>query len=163
MLFSTLASSVETLLTNFEIVDIILIVFLVALAIKEVWSLIKWFKNEGKDRLNKEKEQEEQENKIKTINNKQENIEKDLGNIHRLVEMLITANKNDIKAWITDKYHILMDKEWVDDYELDCLERRYSDYLQMGGNSYIEDLMNDIRKLPKHPPKNDENRYFEEE
>jgi hypothetical protein len=64
--------------------------------------------------------------------------------------MLIDSDKDDIKAFITREHHYFCyQKGWVDDYSLDCVERRYAHYEQEGGNSFVEDLMKDLRKLPK--------------
>ena len=41
------------------------------------------------------------------------------------------------------------EKRQIDDYSLDCLEKRYTHYVEEGGNSFIHDLMEDIRALPK--------------
>ena len=41
-----------------------------------------------------------------------------------------------------------MAQEWIDDYSLDCIERRYKHYIDEGGNSFIGQLMIEIRKLP---------------
>ena len=45
-----------------------------------------------------------------------------------------------------------MAQEWIDDYSLDCIERRYKHYIDEGGNSFIGQLMIEIRKLPHQPP-----------
>jgi hypothetical protein len=42
-----------------------------------------------------------------------------------------------------------MSLNYIDDYSLDCLERRFKHYQDEGGNSYIEDLMKDLRSLSK--------------
>ena len=71
------------------------------------------------------------------------------------INMLIKSDKDDIKAHITEKHHYFCYiQHWIDDYSLDCLERRYDHYVDEGGNSYIESLMKEIRKLPKQPMQN---------
>ena len=144
-----LLSAVEQLFTAYEVTDIIIIVFLVALAVKEVINLIDWFKNRGKNKFQAEETLQAQQEQIQEILKSQSKQNAEIQDIKRCMEILIISDKNDIKAWITEKYHEIMKRGWVDDYELDCLERRYLDYKQEGGNSYIEDLMEDIRRLPK--------------
>ena len=146
---SLLASAVETLLGKYSAAEIVIIVFLVGLAVKEVITLIEWFRNRGKDKFKEEEAFTHQEAKIQEIRQAQKAQREEIRDIKNQVEMLVTANKNDIKAWIIDKYHQVMKQGWINDYDLDLLERRYLDYKQAGGNSYIEDLMEDIRKLPK--------------
>ena len=41
---------------------------------------------------------------------------------------------------------------WIDDFSLDCLERRYQHYADEGGNSFIEGFMEELRALPKQDP-----------
>ena len=42
-----------------------------------------------------------------------------------------------------------MTKGYIDDFSMDAIEKRYDHYKAEGGNSYISDLMHDLRKLPK--------------
>ena len=59
---------------------------------------------------------------------------------------------HDIKQFIVREYHYFVEqKKWIDDYSLDTILLRYADYKQEGGNSYIEMLIDEIKKLPKHP------------
>lgn len=66
------------------------------------------------------------------------------------ISVLLASDKDDIKSWITEKHHYFCyEKKVIDDYSLDCIEKRYQHYLDEGGNSYIATLMNEIRALPK--------------
>ena len=41
----------------------------------------------------------------------------------------IDAKDDDIKSWITEKHHYYCySQEWIDDYSLDCIERRYKQF-----------------------------------
>jgi hypothetical protein len=42
--------------------------------------------------------------------------------------------------------------KWIDDFSLNCLEKRYEHYLAEKGNSFVHNLMDDLRALPKKPP-----------
>ena len=67
-----------------------------------------------------------------------------------MIETLIESDKDDIKAYITKEHHYFVyQKGWIDDYSLDCIERRYDHYVAEGGNSFIKGLMEEIRNLPK--------------
>ena len=69
------------------------------------------------------------------------------------INLLIDSDKDDIKSWITDKHHFYVyQQKWIDDYSLDCIEKRYHHYKDEGGNSFIRDLMIEIRQLPHQPP-----------
>ena len=44
---------------------------------------------------------------------------------------------------MAEKHHFFVYKQgWIDDYNLNCLEKRYRHYQQEGSNSFIEQKMN---------------------
>ena len=66
--------------------------------------------------------------------------------------MLIESDKDDIKAWLTQQHHYFcFQKGYIDDYSLDCMEKRYKHYADEGGNSFVATLMSEVRALPKMP------------
>jgi hypothetical protein len=70
------------------------------------------------------------------------------------LEILVDSDKDSIKAYLTDKHHYYCYTQgWVDDYNLDCIERRYVHYKKAGGNSFVDHLMEELRLLPTQPPK----------
>ena len=70
------------------------------------------------------------------------------------VDMLTASDKDAIKAFITREHHYFCyQKGWIDDYSLDCLERRYQHYVEEEGNSFVGQLMEEIRALPRQEPK----------
>lgn len=91
---------------------------------------------------------------VKNINiqhalDKQELIKK-IDETKTTISVLLASDKDDIKSWITEKHHYFCyEKKVIDDYSLDCIEKRYKHYVDEGGNSYIATLMNEIRALPK--------------
>lgn len=69
--------------------------------------------------------------------------------------MLIDSDKDDIKSYITREHHYFCYQiGWIDDFSLDCLEKRYRHYADEGGNSFIEGFMDELRALPKQAPQN---------
>lgn len=67
----------------------------------------------------------------------------------KLINILIKSDKDDIKAWITEKHHYFCyDLGYIDDYNLQCVEARYKHYKEEDGNTFIDELMKDIRALP---------------
>ena len=68
----------------------------------------------------------------------------------KTMSILLASDKDDIKSWITEKHHYFCyEKKVIDDYSLDCIEKRYQHYVDEGGNSYVATLMREIRALPK--------------
>lgn len=138
------------LIKNFSIQQIILFVVLLALAIKGIISFFDWVKEKNK------KVAEDISKPIKMAENIQKHdqqidqIKDSIDSLTKKIDMLIDSDKDDIKAFITREHHYFCyQKGWIDDYSLDCVERRYAHYEQEGGNSFVEDLMKDLRKLPK--------------
>ena len=78
-----------------------------------------------------------------------------VSNLTDKINLLIESDKDDIKAFITQQYHYFCEqKGWIDDYSMDCIEKRYSHYVEEKGNSFVKQLMEQLRALPRKPPKN---------
>lgn len=149
------------LLEHFSINEIIIGIILLALAIKGTVSFIQWaikeinaiFKKKNinisihqkmDERLNKHDE------KIAELINVQKDILNKIENLSSDINLLLASDKDDIKSYITEKHHYFCYvQQWIDDYSLDCLEKRFSHYKEEGGNSFIENLMKELRSLPK--------------
>lgn len=145
------------LITNYSWSEIILFVIAFAAAIKGVVTFWDW----GKDRLRKVYDKEDKIEEIKSLmveNKKQmnefSNIQaqtiNEIQHLKENITNLTASDKDDIKAWITEKHHhFCYDIKYIDDYSLDCIEKRYAHYVDEGGNSFISKLMEEIRNLPK--------------
>ena len=153
------------LLTMFSLQEILIAIVLLAVAIKGIVSFLDWayarlkkiFIKEHKAEVSIgqiESRFEKDETRVEDLAKEHIQFNRDISEIKKLIKNLELMNKNDIKAWITKEHHHFTDPSigWIDDYSLDCIEKRYSDYLALGGNSFILDLMQEIRALPKHPP-----------
>ena len=145
------------LITNYSWSEIILFVIAFAAAIKGVVTFWDW----GKDRLRKAYDKEDKIEEIKSLiveNKKQmnefSNIQaqtiNEIQHLKENITNLTASDKDDIKAWITEKHHhFCYEIKYIDDYSLDCIEKRYAHYVDEGGNSFISKLMEEIRNLPK--------------
>ena len=152
------------LLGTYSLTQIVTFIILLAIAVKEGITLVIWFKDFFKKKFNDDmkntvatKERNEQICKIKedmqTLIDSQEKIFKEIESFKQQLEMIIESDKDDIKSWITEKHHFYcFEKKWIDDYSMDCIEKRYGHYKDEGGNSFIEELINELRSLPKIPP-----------
>lgn len=86
---------------------------------------------------------------VQHAKDKQELIDK-MEETKKTMSILLASDKDDIKSWITEKHHYFCyEKKVIDDYSLDCIEKRYQHYVDEGGNSYVATLMREIRALPK--------------
>ena len=78
-----------------------------------------------------------------------ESINKNVEKVTKQVALLIDSDKEDIKGFIVDEYHKWIKLQVIDIYSLDTLEKRYEKYLLEGGDTFVEDLMNELRGLKK--------------
>ena len=66
------------------------------------------------------------------------------------MDTLTESDKDDIKAFITREYHYFVEQiGWIDDYSMDCLEKRYAHYVAYRGNTFVGELMKALRALPR--------------
>lgn len=159
----------EELLSRFSVSEIILFTVLLGLAIKGVIDFFDWAHSRLKEKFDKEntntenqnvtnKRIEDAENEIKELQNNQEEILKTLEKLNNKIDILVESDKDDIKSYLTRIHHFYCyTQKWIDDYTLECCERRYSHYTDEGGNSFIGGFMQDLRALPKRPPENHSN------
>ena len=136
------------LLQQYSLQDILIFIIILGVALKGCFSFFDDFTNRSVKIFNRTYQKPKQlQNTIKKM---EESIEK----LSKKVDILMKSDRDDIKAFITRQHHYFVyQKGWIDDYSLDCIERRYTHYNEQGGNSFIETLMTDLRNLPKQEPK----------
>ena len=164
------------LLKNYHIGQILLIIVVIALAIKEVVEFIKWIKTNNQEKFDEgynkkqkdlilekyeetnEEMQKRMANCYSSIEGKIDGLAKDMGQrmngMEEQLRILTDSDMHDIKSWIVEKHHTYIKKGWIDDFSMDIVEKRYSDYVKEGGNSYIHTLVEELRTLPHKPPEN---------
>lgn len=152
------------LLQHYSIPEIFLFIVLLALAFKSVVSFFEWLEERLKKAFNirfgkmSEKEKinkriENGENFMTQLREHQKHNDEALQDLSKKIDTLVESDKDDIKAYITKEHHkFCYDKGWIDDFSLDCLEKRFKHYADEGGNSFICGFMQELRALPKRPP-----------
>ena len=131
------------LLGAYSIKDIIVFIFMIAVAIKEARQLWIYYKKVRDENYKNDHKDETQDEYIKK---NQQTIEK----LSKSMALLIESDKDGIKAWIVSKYHQFKEHpEQLDDIEWDLLNKRFNHYKEQGGNSYIEDLMTIMEQIYK--------------
>lgn len=156
--------SSASVLKDFPISEILLCIVGVLVLVKWIIEYFDWGHKRTKDKYDQEAERKKN---IEDINEKLNQNSEDIKMLIEMqkqqnekieqqnlrIELLVDSDKDDIKAFITEKYHYFVEvKGWIDDYSLDCLERRFQHYKDENGNSFVADLMSEIKRLPKHPP-----------
>lgn len=151
----------KELLETFTVEQIIIFLALLGFSIKEVVSFFDWASVHINQKVKKENVHDELKNEIKTLNN---DLKAGLKEIYQTVDenkktqekmqktinLLVESDKDDIKSWITERHHYFCyEKGYIDDYNLDCMEKRFKHYIDEHGNSFVEDLMEEVRHLPR--------------
>lgn len=151
----------KDLLNTYSVDQILMFIVLLAAAIKGIVSWIDWAKNKGEKIFEKKNKQLTLQQSVDNLAKAQENMKCDIdrcqaqlketvNEIKKAITLLTESDKDDIKAWITEKHHYFCYQlGYIDDYSLDCIEKRYGHYKDEGGNTFIDELMEEIRALPK--------------
>lgn len=165
------------LLTTYDLSEILIFIVLLAVAFKAVSSFMDWARDKRKkitlkemqpDELAKQimQETEKREKQIQELDRKRERdsielrqqisgVATQVSDLTNKINLLVESDKDDIKAFITREYHYFCEqKGWIDDYSMDCIEKRYGHYVEERGNSFVKQLMEQLRALPRKPPKN---------
>lgn len=161
------------LFSTLTLTQIITYSFLILLSIKEILTLRDFFKNRVDKKYDNEnankKQVEEIFKEIKTLKEEIQNQKKDYilltSNLEdfksywknkdeeqqKILKLLVESDREAIRSDIVKEYHYFMKREWIDDFSLDTLEKRFAFYQEEGGNSYICNIMEDLRELPNEP------------
>ena len=135
------------LLNNYSLTEIIVFIVTLSFSIKGVIDFYDWAKKRIKEPVDKQYTDKEMQKKVL---NTLEAHNQEIGKISKAIDILIRSDKDDIKSWITEKHHYFCyDLGYIDDYNYQCIEARYSHYKEEDGNTFIDGFMTDIRALPK--------------
>ena len=146
---------------KYTIEDIIIAIIVIVSVAKTIATFVDWIK--GKISNGKQEAVQQNQEMQNTLNNFsacKHNIEKivrqmdsltdKVDTIDEAVKDLTDSDKEDIKAYITNRYrYFVKDVGHIDEFTLDCIEKRYIRYKKEGGNSFIDELMTQIRALPR--------------
>ena len=142
------------LFSTYSVGEILIFIVLLALAFKGVIDFYDWAKKKIQGVIDihtgEEIEQTTIKDNIDELFKMQKAQKESIDKLTDSVNLLIQSDKDDIKAWITEKHHYYCYQlKYIDDFSLDCIEKRYAHYKKEGGNSFVEDLMRDLRSLRK--------------
>lgn len=155
----------KELVGTYSAQEILLFLVTFALAVKGFVSFWDWGYARLKQVFKKENDQEQEldsiqhqfDEHLKNYKIVQDNQNETLRILTEKINLLIDSDKDSIKSFITERHHHFCYEEgWIDDYSMDCIERRFRHYTDEGGNSFIHDLMEELRALPKQPPHNED-------
>lgn len=157
----------EKFITKYTLQDILVFFIMFAIAIKELVTFFDWSISRVKQAMHKdqrvqtvdqklekqtkrrEHDKEEIEQQIIQLKQGDQQIKQMIRDINDKTNILIQSDKDGIKSWITKQYHYFMRLGYIDNYSLDCLEKRFGHYKDEKGNSFIGQLMQELENLPK--------------
>jgi septation ring formation regulator EzrA len=134
---------------------------MLGVATKFIGELIEWFYtklrkyfNHQNDRDRAHSEITDGLSEIKDIVNQlkdsSEKLNERVTSLEKQATLTTERLQENSKSYIIDKHHYFFYQVGaIDDLNLQSLERRYLYYKSAGGDSYIDNLMEEIRELPK--------------
>lgn len=138
------------LLTQFDMTTILIFIILIALSAKGIITFFDWVKERIMKMFNKQSKKEKELEQLQQQELDIKELRKNIESIQSNINLLIESDKDDIKAYITEKHHFYCyQQKYIDDYTLNCLEKRFNNYETEGGNSFVHNLMDELRALPK--------------
>lgn len=142
------------LFSRYSISEIILFIIILAIAIKSFVQFIDWAKVRTRQAIEETDKPKKLTIYIAKHQQELKEIKQELDSLKELISLLIASDRDDIKYSITKDYHYFYNElGYIDDYSLDCLEKKYSHYQDEGGNSFIQQLMQKLRNLPRRNDK----------
>lgn len=152
---------VASLFEQYSIETLILTVIMLGLAVKAVSELIDWFSRKIESHFSgqtaEERHKEDVKQCLEDVREQLKELGQSIGVLTQRMDSLETQTKINIerlqensRSYIIDKHHMFCyEVKGIDDYNLQSIERRYLYYKQAGGDSFIDDLMEEIRELPR--------------
>lgn len=141
------------LFQEFSIQSIILFVIFLAIAIKGVVTFFDWASKRTKEAIKKAEKPEQLKNNIQDHEQAIMDLKDCIEKLTDKVDLLMQSDKDAIKAFIVKQHHYFYYQlKEIDDQSLQCIQRRYEHYKAEGGNTYVKDLMFDLRNLPRSLP-----------
>lgn len=143
--------------------SVLLVVIAIIICGADLIKAIKVWKDERKNRRKEitdaYQEEVDLKNEFKKIHERFDEIVSRLDNLEIRMEIaeerlndLTVSDMHDIKAWIVEQYHRFYGQQgWIDAFSAETIDRRYMDYVKEGGNSYVENLINQLHTLPMDP------------
>lgn len=92
------------------------------------------------------------ENKINELNATLADFRKDINANKDQLDVLISSDKESIKAFIVGSYYQAKSDGYVNSHLMQVLEERYDTYKRENGNGYITGIMHELRAFPHTAP-----------
>ena len=152
---------VNFLFSHLTTEEIIVLIIIMILAVKTVWSAAEWIWEKIKGQLDitndKEKWEQNITNSLDNLDKKIDNLElqnqkthEEQENIKESLSLVQERLQENTRSFLIDAHHkFCYQIKSIDDMNLQSIERRYLYYKTAGGNSFIDGLIDEIRALPR--------------
>ena len=148
------------LLRNYSLEQVLILIVFAAIAFKQLITFFDWAIDKLRKKFKKQQQPEsislklnsaieQQDKEIIELKEDVQNIQTSIERLEKNIAMLISSDRDAIKAWITAQHHHFIEKGGIDYYSLDCIAKRYEHYKDEGGNSFVDDIMEELNSLPK--------------
>lgn len=105
---------------------------------------------EMKELMNDYKEEiGELKSKLSNYEETNTDVTNQIKNIDKKVDLLMDSDKESIRSYILNEYHKWANLKYIDVYSLATIEEKYEKYQLENGNSFVGDIMNELRHLEK--------------
>ena len=154
-------SEVNFLFTHLSAEEVIVLIIVMILAVKAVWSAAEWIWKKIRSQLDisndKDKWEKNITDSLNSLDKKIDNLELQNQKTHEEQEKINDTLKlvqerlqENTRSFLIDAHHkFCYQIKSIDDMNLQSIERRYLFYKTAGGNSFIDGLMEEIRALPR--------------
>lgn len=140
----------QQLLNSYSPSQIIAFTIILIFAIKELVSFCDWANSRVRQQINKQDKPIEIEKITEQHSKELKEIQDEFKSLKEILQILIQSDQDMIRLTIKKEHHFYVyQKGVIDAYSLDCIERLYERYVSEGGNTYVKELMKDLRELPK--------------
>lgn len=152
---------ISSLFATYSIEAVIIFVIMILLSVKFTWELVEWFRDKIKYGFTKQQETEEMtedfkaefkklNDRLDTVEERFNKIDKSNENTNRRLSFIEERQQENTKSFLIDAHHkFCYQIKAIDDINLQSIERTYMYYKAAGGNSFIDQLMQEIRALPR--------------
>ena len=140
----------QQLLNSYSLSQIITFTIVLIFAIKEFVSFCDWANSRVRQQIDKQDKPTEIEKITEQHSKELKEIQNEFKSLKEILQILIQSDQDMIRLTIKKEHHFYVyQKGTIDAYSLDCIERLYDRYVSEGGNTYVKELMKDLRELPK--------------
>jgi predicted nuclease with TOPRIM domain len=134
---------------------------MIGVAIKYIAELLSWFYSKLQNYFNGQQAQKDKNveliDTLETVGENIKSIDAKLDNLNEVVRKLekesaLTTERlqEQARSYIIDKHHhFCYEIGAIDDINLQSIERQFLYYKNAGGDTYIDNLVAEIRELPK--------------